>query len=67
MAIRVLSVNTTYAGTFISLETRSRHSLSSASSSSSRSDGQVSQRRNMIAGGVDSGALHTRHRGAGPR
>ena len=45
----------------------SRHSLSWASSSSSTSTAQVSQRRNMIDGVVVSSALHTRQRGVAPR
>src|SRR5690349_15469063 len=67
IAIRVLSVNTTYAGTLMSFEVRSRQSLRSASSCSSMSDGQLSQRRSITAAGVLSALLHTRQRGVGPR
>ena len=67
MAISVLSVNTTYAGTFMSLEVRSRQSFRSARSCSSISDGQPSQRRSMTAAGVVSAPLQMRHRGVGPR
>src|SRR5215813_8122408 len=67
IAISVLSVNTTYAGTLISFEVRSRQSFSWDSSSSSMSDGQLSHRRSMIAGGVVSVLLQTRQRGVAPR
>src|SRR6476661_1611734 len=67
IAMSVLSVNTTYAGTPMSLEVRSRQSLRSASSCSSMSDGQASQRRSMTAAGVVRALLQTRQRGVGPR
>ncbi|SHT53918.1 Uncharacterised protein [Mycobacteroides abscessus subsp. abscessus] len=63
----MLSVKTTNAGTFISLAVLSRQSFSATSSSSSISDGQLSQRRSSTAAGVLSAALQTRQRAPPPR
>src|SRR6201996_5955320 len=67
IAIRVLSVKTTYAGTFCSLATSRRHSLSRDNRFSSMSAAHVSHRRSMTAAGVDRSLLQIRQRVAAAR
>ena len=62
MAISVLSLNTTNAGTLSSLEVRNRQSLSWISRSASISEAHVSHRPRIDAAGVVRLALQTRQR-----
>src|SRR5690606_38908858 len=63
MAVSVVSVNTTYAGTLSCLARLRRHSFSRTSNSSSTSEGQVAQRPSLTSGVLASSSPQIRQRG----
>ena len=63
MAVRVLSLNTTYAGTFNVFDVADRHSRSASSRGTSTSDGHFSHRPSMVATVPITGEPQTRQTG----